>query len=64
MSEPGSISLEARVVHRIHQTLSIDVSLDLGRETCILFGASGAGKTTLLRLIAGPQSTRCWSSAA
>ncbi len=53
MSEPGSISLQARLVHRINQTLSIDVSLDLGRETCILFGASGAGKTTLLRLIAG-----------
>jgi len=31
----------------------VDVSLGLGREIGIVFGASGAGKTTLLRLIAG-----------
>ena len=53
MSERGPRFLEARLVHRIHETLTVDVSLDLGRETCILFGASGAGKTSLLRLIAG-----------
>ena len=31
----------------------LDVSLNLGCETGILFGPSGAGKTTLLRLISG-----------
>jgi molybdate transport system ATP-binding protein len=53
VSEPGSISLEARLVCRIHQSLTVDVSFNLGFEAAILFGASGAGKTTLLRLISG-----------
>jgi molybdate transport system ATP-binding protein len=33
--------------------LTIDVSLRLGTESGILFGASGAGKSSILRLIAG-----------
>ena len=32
---------------------ALDISLRLGNEIGIVFGASGAGKTTLLRLIAG-----------
>jgi molybdate transport system ATP-binding protein len=45
--------LEARVICRIHESLTLDVSLKLGSETGIVFGPSGAGKTTLLRLISG-----------
>jgi len=45
--------LEVRVVRRVHPGLTLDVSLQLGRECGVVFGASGAGKTTLLRLIAG-----------
>jgi molybdate transport system ATP-binding protein len=33
--------------------LRIEVTLNLGEECAILFGASGAGKTSILRLIAG-----------
>jgi molybdate transport system ATP-binding protein len=53
VSESDSEFLEARVVHRIQESLTVDVSLSLGCETGILFGPSGSGKTTLLRLIAG-----------
>ena len=53
MSESGSLFLEARIVRRIHQTFTVDVSFNLGCERAILFGASGAGKTSLLRLISG-----------
>ena len=53
MSEPGSLSLEARLVCRIHQSLTVDVAMELGCEAGIVFGPSGAGKTTLLRLISG-----------
>ena len=49
---PGEI-LDVELVHRVHPELSLDVSLQLGREIGVLFGPSGAGKTTLLRLIAG-----------
>jgi molybdate transport system ATP-binding protein len=45
--------LDVRVTHRVHPGLTLDVTLDLGCECGVLFGASGAGKTTLLRLIAG-----------
>jgi molybdate transport system ATP-binding protein len=63
VSESGPPVLEARVVRRIHSTLSVDVSLHLGCEAGILFGASGAGKTSLLRLISGlsrPETGRVW----
>jgi molybdate transport system ATP-binding protein len=53
LSGPGSPSLEARVVRKIHESLTVDISLDLGCEAGILFGPSGAGKTTVLRLISG-----------
>ncbi len=53
MSQPGSPFLEARVVCKIHESLSVDLSLDLGCEIGIIFGPSGAGKTTVLRLISG-----------
>jgi molybdate transport system ATP-binding protein len=51
MNEPPL--LEVRLVHRVHPGLTLDLALELGRESAVLFGASGAGKTTLLRLIAG-----------
>jgi len=41
-----------------HSHLSIDVSLRLGRECGILFGASGVGKSSILRLIAGLERPR------
>jgi len=41
------------VIYKVHESLMLDVSLNLGCETGILFGPSGAGKTTLLRLISG-----------
>ena len=53
MSQPGSLFLEARVVRKVHESLTVDLSLDLDCETGILFGPSGAGKTTALRLISG-----------
>ena len=53
MSQPGSLFLEARVVRKIHELLTVDLSLELGCESGILFGPSGAGKTTVLRLISG-----------
>jgi molybdate transport system ATP-binding protein len=45
--------VEARVIRRIHPSLTLDVSLKLGCEAGILFGPSGSGKTSLLRLISG-----------
>jgi molybdate transport system ATP-binding protein len=53
VSGPTNASLYVRVFHQVHPTLLLDISLRLGDEIGILFGASGAGKTTLLRLIAG-----------
>jgi molybdate transport system ATP-binding protein len=53
VSIPRSDTLEARVTRKVHQSLSLDVSLNLGAQAGILFGPSGAGKTTLLRLISG-----------
>src|SRR5262249_4475971 len=46
-------ALDVRVIRRVHSGLTVDVTLRLGREIGIVFGASGAGKTTLLRLISG-----------
>jgi molybdate transport system ATP-binding protein len=51
VSEPGL--LDVQLVHRVHQSLVLDIALQLPCECGVLFGASGAGKTTLLRLIAG-----------
>ena len=45
--------LNARLVHRVHAGLTLDVLLSLGRACGVIFGPSGSGKTTLLRLIAG-----------
>ncbi len=53
MNEPIDRILDVQLARRVHPGLMIDVSLGLGREIGIVFGASGAGKTTLLRLIAG-----------
>ncbi len=53
MSVPHAETLEVRVVYRVRESLVLDVVLNLGCETGILFGPSGAGKTTLLRLISG-----------
>jgi molybdate transport system ATP-binding protein len=53
VSVPREEGLEARVIRRVHESLTLDVSLKLGFEAGILFGPSGAGKTTLLRLISG-----------
>jgi molybdate transport system ATP-binding protein len=53
--------LDVRLHHRVHSALVLDVSIKLGHEIGVLFGASGAGKTTVLRLIAGlhtPESGR------
>ena len=52
MSGPTG-GLDVRLFYPVHSTLQLDISLRLGDEIGILFGASGAGKTTLLRLIAG-----------
>lgn len=46
-------TLDARLVHRIHSGLVLDVAISLGRACGVVFGPSGSGKTTLLRLIAG-----------
>ena len=51
--EPASPGLQARIIRRVHPGLDLDVDLDLGAESAILFGPSGAGKSTILRLIAG-----------
>lgn len=59
MSGSPPANLTARVTAKIHDSLTIDVSLEMGDEAGIVFGPSGAGKTTLLRLISGltrPQS--------
>ena len=61
VSGPSPANLTARVVRQVHDSLTLDVSLELGAEAGIVFGPSGAGKTTLLRLIAGltrPQAGR------
>lgn len=46
-------ALDARIVHRVHPQLTLDVAITLGRACGVVFGPSGSGKTTLLRLIAG-----------
>jgi molybdate transport system ATP-binding protein len=53
MSETAQPVLDVRITRRVHPGLTIDVSLLLGPEIGVVFGASGAGKTTILRLIAG-----------
>ncbi len=50
---PESVGLEVSIIRKIHEGLTLDVSLSLGRSRGVIFGESGAGKTTLLRLIAG-----------
>jgi len=45
--------LDARITHRIHDGLTLDVEFAIGRERAVVFGPSGSGKTSLLRLIAG-----------
>ena len=47
------MGLDAHVVRRVHDGLTIDVSIRLGVEIGIVFGPSGAGKSSVLRLIAG-----------
>jgi molybdate transport system ATP-binding protein len=53
VSIPCEEGLEARVTHRVHESLTLHVSINLGLQFGILLGPSGAGKTTLLRLISG-----------
>ena len=45
-------SLTVDIAHRL-RSFTVDLTLDVGRETLAIVGASGAGKTTLLRAIAG-----------
>ena len=45
--------IEVRITKRIHDGLTLNVSMAFGPERVVVFGPSGAGKTTLLRLIAG-----------
>ncbi len=53
-AEPAEPSaFEASLSRTVHAGLTLDVSIRLGRECGVVFGASGAGKSTLLRLIAG-----------
>ena len=46
-------ALKVAIRHTIHPGLTIDLSLAMGQELGVLFGASGAGKTSVLELIAG-----------
>ncbi len=48
-----SSTLDVRLVRRIHASLTVDVSMRLGKEIGVLFGPSGSGKTSILRLITG-----------
>jgi molybdate transport system ATP-binding protein len=45
--------LDIRLLRRIHDGLSIDLTVRLGTEIGVLFGPSGSGKTSILRLITG-----------
>jgi molybdate transport system ATP-binding protein len=49
----SSGGLQAKIVRKIHEGLSLDVDIELGRARGVLFGPSGSGKTSLLRLVAG-----------
>jgi molybdate transport system ATP-binding protein len=51
--EPEGI--DAHIVRRVHDGLTLDVDLAMGCTCGVIFGPSGAGKSTLLRLIAGLQ---------
>jgi molybdate transport system ATP-binding protein len=50
---PESALLEVRLVRQIHDGLKLDISMWLGNQVGVLFGASGAGKTSILRMITG-----------
>lgn len=52
-SDKDDAGIDAHVVRRIHDGLTLDAAIRLGRERGVLFGPSGAGKTSLLRLLAG-----------
>jgi len=46
-------SLRVQITRRVHDGLTLDLSMDLREEIGVVFGPSGAGKSTLLRLVAG-----------
>jgi len=46
-------SLKVQIVRRVHDGLTLDLSMELNEEIGVVFGPSGAGKSTLLRLVAG-----------
>ncbi len=52
----SDVHLRVAIRRQIHRGLSIDVSIEMGREVGVLLGASGAGKTSILAMIAGLQS--------
>ena len=52
----GQHDLDVAIRRQIHPGLTIDVSIRVGRELGVLFGASGAGKTSILAMIAGLQT--------
>lgn len=45
--------LSVQVSRRVHDGLTLDLSLELDDGIGVVFGPSGAGKSTLLRLVAG-----------
>jgi molybdate transport system ATP-binding protein len=50
------VTIEARFMHRVGNSFTLDVDLRLpARGVSVLFGPSGCGKTTLLRCLAGLQ---------
>jgi molybdate transport system ATP-binding protein len=54
--EGTPVTIEARFVHRLSDSFTLDVDLHLpARGVSVLFGPSGCGKTTLLRCLAGLQ---------
>lgn len=48
-----SPSLKVQIAKRVHEGLTLDLSMELGDEVGVVFGPSGAGKSTLLRLVSG-----------